>query len=323
MPDSLSIITCTRDPRADVFDRVMAAVAALRAPAGVVPEVLLIDSASTPPLASRPAVQGFLARHARARLIRADEPGHALARRVGIRASVGELLVWLDDDNVPAPDYLEHAVATARAHPEVAVFGAGRITVEFVDPVPGWVDPGQRAAFQERSHPRDEYGRSRSWAPYFPVGSGMVTRRGVAEAWAAAGESGRYSLTGRRGRALGSGDDAQLILGAVAAGGAVGVTAAMSLTHLIPASRCRLRYLARLEYALASSVRLARAECFPDDPAPASREGLGTVRSVRAVLARLAREGWRAAVLEAARRRGSRAGARAAARARPAALSRR
>ncbi len=314
MPATLSIITCTRDPRADLFERVLAAVAALRQPAGVAVEFLLIDSGSTPPLADRPSIAAFLARQANARVIRSDAPGHALARRIGIRASSGELLVWLDDDNVPAPDYLEQAVATARAHPGVTVWGAGRIRVEFVDPVPRWVDPAMRATFQERHHARDEYGRSRSWAPYFPVGSGMVTRREVAEAWAMAGEAGRYSLTGRRGRSLGSGDDAQLILGAVAAGGSVGVTSAMSLTHLIPASRCRLGYLARLEYALASSLRIARVECFPDDRAPASAEGLGVVRSARAVLSRLVREGWRASVLEAARRRGTRAGARAAAR---------
>jgi hypothetical protein len=90
------------------------------------------------------------------------------------------------------------------------------------------------------------------------------------------------------------------------------VTAAMRLTHLIPASRCSLGYLSRLEYALAASLRVARAECFPDDASPASLEGLGSFRAIRAVLARLRAAGWREAVLEGARRLGARRGARAA-----------
>jgi hypothetical protein len=313
MPATLSIITCTRNPRPDLMQRVLAAVAALRVPTGESVEYLLIDSASSPPLAERPEVREFLSRHRLARVVRCDEPGHALARRLGVRESVAPLLIWFDDDNVPAPDYLEEVVTTARTRPEVGVWGAGTITVEFVDPVPRWVDPAHRPTFQERAHSHDEYGSSREWAPFFPVGSGFVTRRPAIERWAERGADGRYSLSGRRAGALGSGDDAQIIFGAVAAGEQVGVTAAMRLAHLIPASRCSLRYLTRLEYALAGSLRVARAECFPDDPSPASFGGLGIVRATRAVLARLRAAGWRDAVLEGARRLGARRGAREAA----------
>lgn len=322
MPPSLSLITCTRDPRADLLARVLAAVAGLKAPPGEVVEHLLIDSASDPPLAARPDLRDHVDRHPGTRIIRADAPGHALARRIGVREAAGRLLIWFDDDNVPAPAYLEQAVATERAHPDVTVWGAGRISVEFVDAVPAWVERTQRATFQERAHPRDEYGSSRAWASFFPVGSGMVTRREAMQRWAEATDAGRYTLAGRRAGSLGSGDDAQIIFGAIADGGLVGVSAAMALTHLIPASRGTLRYLARLEYALAASLRVARAECFPDDPSPASPEGLGSIRASRAVVARLVRDGGRAAILEAARRLGARRGARDAARLHPG-LSRR
>jgi hypothetical protein len=166
-----------------------------------------------------------------------------------------------------------------------------------------------RPLFQQRTHAADEFGRGTAWAPYFPVGSGMVTRRKAMERWAAAGEEGRYSLTGRTGGSLASGDDAQVILGAVAAGDAVGVVAGQSLVHLIPASRCTLRYLTRLERALAASIRVARAECFPNDPAARRQDDVGLVRSLRAALARARRHGWRDGVLEMARRLGAREGA--------------
>jgi hypothetical protein len=313
MPATLSIITCTRDPREDLFRRVLKGVAALRVPAGESIEYLLVDSTSAPPLRARHDISEFLARSPFARIVRPEAPGLAAARRLAARESSTPLLIWFDDDNVPAPDYLEHVVATARAHPEVSVWGAGRITVEFADPVPDWVDPALRRTFQERQHLRDEYGSSRTWAPFFPVGSGLVTRRAAIERWAERGVAGRYTLTGRSGASLASGDDAQIIFGAVAAGEQVGVTSAMHLTHLIPASRCTLGYLRRLEYSLAASLRVARAECFPDDPLPASTDGLGRVRALRAVLARLRVAGWREALMEGARRLGARRGAREAA----------
>jgi hypothetical protein len=71
--------------------------------------------------------------------------------------------------------------------------------------------------------------------------------------------------------------------------------------------------LRRLEYSLAASLRVARAECFPDDVSPGSFEGLGLARALRAVLVRLRDAGWREAVLEGARRLGARCGAREAA----------
>lgn len=310
MPTPLTLITCTRNPRADLLARVLSGIAALRVPAGESIEYLLIDSKSAPPLSDRADVRSFLAAHPWARVARCDEPGLAAARRRGASESRGELLVWFDDDNVPASDYLEHVLSTARAHPEVGVWGAGRIRVEFVDAVPSWVEQSQRATFQERAHGRDEFGSSRGWEPFFPVGSGIVTRRAAIERWAAAGRSGRYTLTGRSGASTASGDDAQIIFGAIAAGESVGVAASQSLTHLIPASRCTLRNLTRLEYDLACSVRVARSECFPDDPSPSSLVDLGWWRSTRAVVSRLRRDGVREAVLESARRLGARRGAR-------------
>jgi hypothetical protein len=310
MPATLTLVTCTRNPRPDYLRRVMAGIAALRVPARETIEWLLVDSTSSPPLAGRPEVTEFTASHRFARVVRTDEPGLAAARRAAIRGSTSPILTWFDDDNIPAPDYLEAVAATARAHPEVSVWGAGTITVEFTEPVPDWVDPALRPIFQERQHLQDEYGASRSWAPFFPVGSGLVTRRAAAERWAARGAAGSYTLTGRAGASLASGDDAQLIFGAVAAGEKVGVCAAQRLTHLIPAARCNLGYLLRLEHALAASLRVARAECFPDDPSPASFDGLGLARATRAVLARLRAAGWRQAMLEGARRLGARRGAR-------------
>lgn len=314
----LSIVTCTRSPDPALLSRVLAAVQRLTVPSGWTREYLLIDSASPEPLDRVSVVAEFLsstrteagAGRGWARVLRAAAPGLSTARRLAVRESSGELLVWFDDDNVPAPDYLTHVVSTATAHADVGAWGAGHITVEFTDPVADWVEREMRPFFQERRHAHDEFGTSTSWAPYFPVGSGLVTRRATITRWADATDRGAYTLTGRSGAQLSAGDDAQIIFGAVAAGERVGVVAAQTLTHLIPPVRCTEDYLARLEFGLSVSLRVARAECFPAEQlGPA--EDLGLIEAVRAALkARRVHgaDGARFARFELARRLGALAG---------------
>lgn len=309
---TLTLVTCTRNPDPALLRRVVTAVAGLPVPAGWTREYLLIDSASTPPLAARIETAGIALVDGWMRVLRAERPGLSVARRLALREAQGELLAWFDDDNVPDADYLVHAVATAAAHPEVSVWGAGTITVEFTGRVAAWVEREMRPFFQERAHPHDEFGAATTWAPFFPVGSGIVTRRAAIARWADAVEHGRYSLTGRNGARLGAGDDAQVIFGAVAAGERVGIVPAMRLTHLIPPSRTGAHYLARLEFGLSASLRIARAECFPDDAAAREGADLSLTGAVRAALV-----AWRAhgpvtglrfARFELARRLGALAG---------------
>lgn len=310
---TISILTCTRNPDPDTLRRVLVGIEALKVPAGWTREFVLVDSASAHPLAERAEERLFVEREPWARIVRCEEPGLSVARRAGIAAAAGEVLVWFDDDNVPEPDYLLHVASTAAARPEVTVWGAGTIVVEYTGPVAPWIERDMRPFFQERAHGHDEFGRAMTWAPYFPVGSGLVTRRAAAERWATATTSGRYTLTGRRGEALSAGDDAQIIFGAVAAGEQVGVVARQALRHLIPPSRCTGDYLARMEFGISASLRIARAECFPGEASLRGEADLSLVDAARAALAALPAhgviDGPRHARLELARRLGAIAGA--------------
>lgn len=305
----LAIVTCTRNPEPRRFRRVLEAVGALDVPAGWDREYLIVDSASDTPVAGMPEVRAFCEGRPWVRVTRTELPGLAAARRAALVLVKGDPVVWVDDDNVLDAGYLEAVVTTAAAHPEVSVWGAGQITVEFPDGAGEWARRTQRATFQERSTATDAFGQSLRWEPYFPVGSGMVTRRAAMDRWLAEVLAGRASLTGRKGAALSSGDDAQIIFGAIAAGGSVGIVAAQRLTHLIPRARTSLRQLARLEFALAQSLRVARAETFAGeagskDPLAASSPGPVARRAVRATL----REGPRAGVLALARELGASSG---------------
>jgi hypothetical protein len=263
----LSLVTCTRDPDAAGFERVLEGVAGLRVPSGYERDYVVIDSASARHLATEEPLKSFCERNPWVRVVRTELPGLAAARRVALGVVAGDPIIWVDDDNVLDAGYLEAVAAVAAARPGVMVWGAGRIQVEFPAGAPAWVERTQRPTFQERSLSHDTFDRSTKWEPWFPVGSGLVTRRAAMDRWLAEVVAGRSSLTGRRGTKLSSGDDAQIIFGAVAGGGEVGTAAEQRLTHLIPRARTSLRYLMRLEFALAESLRVARVECFPGDAA--------------------------------------------------------
>src|ERR1039458_6510764 len=99
-------------------------------------ELLLIDNASARPLSS----EVDLTWHSNARHIREEELGLTPARLRGIRESSGELLVFVDDDNVLDEHYLVNVTSIATAHPLIGAFG-GSIIAEFEEPPPKWAAP--------------------------------------------------------------------------------------------------------------------------------------------------------------------------------------
>src|SRR6478609_179898 len=104
MPE-VSVIICTHNPREHILLR---AVEGLRRQTLPVSrwEFVLIDNASAKPVAE----YLDLTWHAAGRIVREDELGLTPARLRGIAETRGDLVIFVDDDNVLDPDYLEQAV---------------------------------------------------------------------------------------------------------------------------------------------------------------------------------------------------------------------
>lgn len=86
-------------------------------------EVVLVDDGSDPPFCpGKSAVDTGLT----LRCIRTGGLGAAEARNRGAELAVGDLLIFLDDDCVPARDWLSVMARTAREHPGTAVGGLTR-----------------------------------------------------------------------------------------------------------------------------------------------------------------------------------------------------
>src|SRR5215472_17312484 len=125
MTPAISVITCAHNPRPDYLDQVLDALRAQTLDKEQW-EYLLIDNASDEPLASRVD----LSWHPHSRIIREDHLGLTHARLRGIREALGELLVFVDDDNVLDADYLKAALRVAAAWPILGAFG-GQVRPRF------------------------------------------------------------------------------------------------------------------------------------------------------------------------------------------------
>jgi len=136
MQTSVSVILCTHNPRPDYLSRVLASLRRQTLPAERW-EFLLVDNASEQPLAEIWDISW----HSRGKHIRENELGLTPARLRGIRESSGELLVFVDDDNVLAPDFLVQATAIYAQYSIVGAFGAGILEPEFEVQPPAKLGP--------------------------------------------------------------------------------------------------------------------------------------------------------------------------------------
>lgn len=255
MSPTLSVIICTHNPRIDYLTRVLTALSQQTLSLAQW-ELLIIDNGSSVPLNTRLD----LSWHPHARIVREDQLGLTTARLRGFRESTGELMVYVDDDNVLAADYLAHVVQLFDQFDALGALG-GKSMPEFeVEPAP-WIDEfytvlalrdfGEQPLIREG----DLGGVTRHRYPEFaPAGIGLALRRRAFRAYVERVSSSPQRLAlGRTGKQLTSGEDNDIILTLMNAGWGVGYFPQLQLTHLIAASRINWRYLARLNHAASRS----------------------------------------------------------------------
>jgi glycosyltransferase involved in cell wall biosynthesis len=239
---AVSVIICAHNPRPDFLRRVLDSLKVQTLPKDQW-ELLLIDNASKEPLAAT----WDLSWHPLGRHIREDELGLTAARLRGIRESVGELLVFVDDDNVLAADYVGTALNLSLSNKCLGAYG-GNIVGEFETPPESWIGiMFSIFAIVDVKHAHWQCSPGTSAQLMAPCGSGMVIRKTVATYWAkmSTNDPLRRGL-GRKGASLAGSEDIDMSLCACVLGLAVGRFPQLQLTHLIAARRLKREYLLRL-----------------------------------------------------------------------------
>ena len=186
----------------------------------------------------------------------------------------GGLLLFVDDDNLLAPDYLATGLALADADPRLACWG-GQLLPEYEVPPPEWFGPFARylAVFPLAADRVVEAFTGNH--DCLPPTAGMFVRRETLRyhQQLVAAEPLRLVLGGRGGLRIG-GEDTDLALAALEAGGRVGRFAGLRLVHLIPAGRLTLAYLEGLIQGIRTGTVLVhhlRGRPAPPAPGPLLR----------------------------------------------------
>lgn len=243
----VSVIICAHNPRVDYLRRTLEA---LRSQTLATDrwELLLVDNASHPALSAT----WDLAWHPQGRHVVAAKLGLTHARLSGVAAANADLVLFVDDDNILAGNYLETGLAIARTHPHIGVFGGSTVGEFEIEPPPE-IQPylNMLALFEAR---QDYWSNLEMASAAMPFGAGMWARRAVAQAYAASVRQNPLRLSlDRQGASLSAKGDDDLALTALDFGLGMGRFKALRLRHLIPKERLSADYILRLQQGLARS----------------------------------------------------------------------
>ncbi|MGI8803050.1 MAG: glycosyltransferase family 2 protein [Solirubrobacteraceae bacterium] len=234
MPPAASIIVPTRG-RPDYLAVALASITPQAVAAGV--EVLVVEDGPVGPSAA------LAERHGAAYRSLGAHRGLNVARNAGLRATDGELVVYVDDDVEVGAGWLDALIAAARAEPDVDVF---------TGPMRARLDGGPGGCGREAPPITSlDLGPDDAWADH-AWGANMAIRR---TAFAAAGEFDE--------RRSGGGDEEEW---QSRHGGPIRYVAAAGLDHRRTGADARLPRLARAAFGLGIEVRRFDAERTPPRP---------------------------------------------------------
>jgi glycosyltransferase involved in cell wall biosynthesis len=200
-----SVIVCTHNPRLIYLHRVLEALRSQTVPLEQW-ELLLIDNASGESLTSTTL---DLSWHPRALLFREEKLGLTYARLRGIQEASADLMVFVDDDNVLATNYLSEAIRIKRDWPILGVWGSGTIVPEFeVEPAAHLREFLGMLVFRNDS--RAEWSNVMTRPGVWAWGAGQCVRTNVAMAYRQYFENSAIKLTDRTGSTLFGVGDAEM-----------------------------------------------------------------------------------------------------------------
>ncbi len=203
-------------------------------------EVLIVNNASTDDTAEVARRHWTGPASVPLRIVAEPQPGLSHARVRALAEAKGEIISFIDDDNWVCADWVEKVANFMAAHPEVGALG-GYNTAVSDQPFPPWFEKYRRyfAVAGDGVVEGDITDTDRML-----VGAGFSLRKAAAEQLERDGFS--YSLLGRNGRAMSSGEDQELCLALQLSGWRLWYTRDISLQHFIPQNRQNMTYVRAL-----------------------------------------------------------------------------
>ena len=248
---NLSVVICSHNPRMDYLGKVIAALAHQSLPKNEW-ELILVDNNSNEKLSSIVDLSSML----NSSVCIEERLGLTNARIKGVNSCNSDLIVFVYDDNVLSPEYLQKALCIAKEYPFLGAWGGSTVGVFEEPPLGGlqkYVDLlGVREITENRWGNIQDINNS-------PIGAGMVIRSSVALEYCKKVINDRRRLSlDRIGNLLGGSGDLDMAYTACDMGMGIGVFACLELDHLIPSRRVEPEYMVKLmEESVFSSTLLS------------------------------------------------------------------
>ncbi len=205
-------------------------------------EVIVVDNNSTDNTAEI-AIKEWESQGSPVELRVVSEPNSGLsnARKKGILESKGELIIFCDDDNWLANNYVGLAHIIMNQAQDIMMLG-GIGEAVFESKKPGWFEQFY-SNFAVGEHPKRKIGQQNVIYLY---GAGFVIRKSF---FVLLKEIGFESLlSDRKGKELTSGGDTEYCLVASLLGFRIEADSRLKFKHYMPANRMNLNYLKRWHY---------------------------------------------------------------------------
>jgi len=225
-------------------------IAALRIPAGISAECVVIDNNSSDDTGAVVASFGETAPMA-TRYVFETRIGSSRARNRAIDEAQGDFILFIDDDAIAEPDWAGAMLAEMERRRLDAA--CGLVLPEWAAARPRWLGPSLYARLAVHDEPelaRLPRERIETIHNFFSANVGF--RRET------------FNRFGRFREELGviganpmSGEDTEMFLRIIRGGGAMGFASAARVRHLIPAERMSRRYLRRKSYAFGVGSAIA------------------------------------------------------------------
>ncbi|MEO6231195.1 MAG: glycosyltransferase [Ferruginibacter sp.] len=269
---AFTIIICTHNPNEQLLNRLLTALQQIENP-GLIQELIIVDNNSTGSLAELKSVRDFVVSNSRVRIITESKPGLTNARIAGIKLATADWIIFFDDDNEPAVNYLSHSASLVNQYPQVGAWGPGNVSVEFFGkPVENWI-LNFKHLFQLRYASEIKFSNKKDYQDCYPHGTGLVISKKIAVDYIALYETGALTLSDRVGKSLSSGGDTQMVLLTIKNGLYAGISPHLNINHLIESKKANLTYLKKQVYYTASSYFTAYNEIFPKEQLAGKRAG--------------------------------------------------